>query len=371
MKKILDYYIIKKFTSIFAIIMICFIVIFVLVDIIDHLDKFIDKNLTSKEIIKYYLYTTPSIISIAIPMSLLISTIFTFGNLQKNNEVTAFKASGISVFRISLPIFIIGGIFCIILFYFDNTLVSESLQKRYEIDRKLKPYKKKFSQNSKTDIYYKLDNMYLEMKKFNYKNNTGYIISLQQYDNYDLKFRLDSKKMIWNEEKAMWMLSDCNIRNWKENIIKYREVADTIINIFSLGETNKDTAFVTPEFIKKEIVKPAEMNYWELDDFVTKLNAIDDKSIHKWQVNKYYKTAFACIPFIMVLFGVALSIQKPRRGYALGMGLSLVVIFSYMVLIRFGQSLGYNQIINPFLSVWFVNFLFFTIGLILISKVRT
>ena len=113
------------------------------------------------------------------------------------------------------------------------------------------------------------------------------------------------------------------------------------------------------------------MNYWELDEFITKLNAINDKGIHKWEVNKHYKTAFSCIPFIMVLFGIALSIQKPRSGYALGMGLSLIIIFLYMVLIKFGQSLGYNQIVNPFLSVWFVNFLFLSIGLVLISKVRT
>lgn len=371
MKKILDYYIIKKLISTFFTVMISFITIFVLIDIIDHIDKFIDKDLSSKEVLKYYFYTIPSIISIAIPMSLLISTIFTLGSLQKNNEVTAFKASGISIFRIASPILTIGTIFCFILFYFDNTIVANSLQKRYQIDKKLKPYSKKFTKNSKTDIYYKLDDTYLGIKKFNYKNNTAYIVSIQKYDNYDLKMRLDSKKMIWNEEKSMWKLLNCNIRNWIDNKLTYREISDTLISIYSVEKTQNDSIFVTPEFIKKEIVKPEEMNYWELQDFIIKLNALDDKGIHKWEVNKHYKTAFSFIPFIMVLFGIALSIQKPRKGYALGMGLSLMVIFSYMVLIRFGQSLGYNQIVNPFLSVWFVNFLFLTVGLRLILKIRT
>ena len=371
MKKILDYYIIKKFSITFVAVIISFITIFILVDIIDHTAKFIDRNLSSKEVLQYYIYTIPSIISITLPMSLLIATIFTFGNLQKNNEITAFKASGISIFRLSLPLFIIGTLFCFVLFYFDNMIVSESLQDRYEIDKKLKPYKKKFTKNSKTDIYYKLENTYLEMKKFNYKNNTGYLVSIQKQSSHDLNFRLDSKKMIWNENKTMWNLLDCNIRSWNNNKLSYREISDTLLNIFSITNTENDTVFITPEFIKKDIVKPQEMNYWELDEFITKLNAIDDKGIHKWEVNKHYKTAFSCIPFIMVLFGIALSIQKPRSGYALGMGLSLIIIFAYMVLIKFGQSLGYNQIINPFLSVWFVNFLFLTIGIVLISKVRT
>ena len=69
----------------------------------------------------------------------------------------------------------------------------------------------------------------------------------------------------------------------------------------------------------------------------------------------------------MILFGIALSIQKPRSGLALGVGLSLLVIFLYMVLIKFGQDfalseVGLNYIDNKelvaFLSLWTVNFIF-------------
>ena len=68
------------------------------------------------------------------------------------------------------------------------------------------------------------------------------------------------------------------------------------------------------------------MDYWELSAFIKKL---DNKglSTNRWLVNKHYKTAFACIPFIMIIFGLALSIQKPRSSHALGIGLSIIVIF--------------------------------------------
>ena len=76
MKKILDYYIIKKFLLIFSLTIFSFITISTLVNIIDHLDKFIDRNLSSEEILSYYILTLPHIISITLPMSLLVSTIF-------------------------------------------------------------------------------------------------------------------------------------------------------------------------------------------------------------------------------------------------------------------------------------------------------
>ena len=82
----------------------------------------------------------------------------------------------------------------------------------------------------------------------------------------------------------------------------------------------------------------------------------------------------------MVLFGVSLSIQKPRSGYALGVGLSLLVIFLYMVLLKVGQDFALSEVglkltsnkeVVAFLSIWTVNILFLITGSILFFKART
>ena len=94
-------------------------------------------------------------------------------------------------------------------------------------------------------------------------------------------------------------------------------------------------------------------------------------STTRWVVNKYYKTAFACIPLIMIVFGLALSIQKPRSSHALGIGLSITVIFMYYALIQFGKTLGYNNILPPLISVWSINLIFLSIGTFIYFKART
>ena len=73
----------------------------------------------------------------------------------------------------------------------------------------------------------------------------------------------------------------------------------------------------------------------------------------------------------MVLFGIALSIQKPRTNFTTGIGLSILVIFLYYLFIKAGQTLGYNNTLPPFLSIWLVNFLFLTTGTYLFIKSRT
>ena len=179
------------------------------------------KDLTSKEILTYYLYTIPLFINIAFPMSILIATIYTIGSLQKNNEITAIKASGISIRRIGLPIILLGIIFCCLSFYFENIIVVKSIQKRFAIEKKLKPHDSKYIKNRKTNIFYHLDDSFLEIKKFNYKNDTGYNISLQKYDGSDLIYRIDAKKMIWQTDSNSWNLINGSIREWKNDEFDY------------------------------------------------------------------------------------------------------------------------------------------------------
>ena len=358
MKKILDIYILKKFFSNFIYVIVSFTIIFIIVDMIDNIDKFISRGITNKEMFDYYILSIPWYISIALPMSLLIATIISFITLQKNNEITALKASGISIYRISSSLMIFGIIFCFISFYFENIIVMNTTNKKIPIEQKLK--NKKIFTTKKNDIYYHLDNAFLAIKNYNYNNDTGRNISIQFYNGSDLVSRIDAEKMIWSKELESWELKKLNIRKWTKGKVSFTNKSDSLINIKDLN----------PSIIKKDNINPEEMNYWELSSFISKLK---NKGLNytRWSVNKYFKTAFCCSSLIMMLFGITLSITSPRSNYTTGIGLSIIVIFLYYLLIKLGQSLGYNGILSPFLSVWFVNIIFITFGTYLLAKTRT
>ena len=358
MKKI-DFYLLKNFFKKLLTILLVFLIIFIAVDIIDNIDKFSTKNLTSEEIINWYIYTIPWFISLALPMSLLLSTISCFNQLQKNNELTALKASGISIWRISLPILSLGIIFSLISFFFDNSIVSTYLEKRSHIEKKIKP--NSFGRSTKkNNIYYHIDNSFLEIKKFNFKNNIGNNISIQNLIASDIKERIDADKMIWNKNENKWNLKNYVLTKWTTNKVKFSSSNDTLITITD----------ITPAILQKDNINPDDMSYWQLNTFINKMK---NKGLQytRWIVNKHFKTAFACSSLIMILFGISLSIQKPRSNFANSIGLSITVIFLYYIFIKFVQKLVYNNIINPFLSVWMVNILFLILGINLFIKART
>ena len=129
----LDQYLIRQFWVLLGLSILGFVSIFVIVDLIENMDRFMDNNVPSKIVIQYYVYTMPWFVSIGLPMSMLISTVFSLGSMVKRNEWTAMKASGISLYRVVIPFLLVSSCVSIGSFYLDNSLVSWGNEKKAEI----------------------------------------------------------------------------------------------------------------------------------------------------------------------------------------------------------------------------------------------
>ena len=350
MIKKIDIYIIKHFFYKLFFLIAGFIILFTLVSIIEHLDKFIDASMPAKDIFIYHLYSIPWFISIGLPMSILISTVFSFNSMQKNHEITALKASGIGLSRISIPLFLIGVVLSILSFQFENNVVTHYIQKKIALEQEYNLKRSSKKDVKKKDIFRQIgSNKILTIKKFKYLPNVAQNVSIQEFNNNKIINRFDPPKLKWNKRKKMWLAKEYSIRNFKDNIPSFiHSNKDTLININ-----------LTPFDLAQETLKPEEMNYWELERFVNKMyeNGLYEK---RWVVDLNFKSAFACI-----------SIRKPRANMAVGLTLSIGIIFLYYTLLKVGQSLGYSGVLNPFISVWSVNILFFIFGFYLFLKTKT
>jgi LPS export ABC transporter permease LptG len=361
MLKQLDRYILTQFFGKLFSTTAAFVTIFLVVDIIDHLDKFIDVSMPQEVIFRYYFHTLPWFISIGFPMAVLLSTVFTLSILQKNNELTAMKSSGIGIRRLAVPLLICGMIFSIISFIFDNQVVTRQYQKRMLLEEKHGLRKQTGKNLRKRDIYRQLGpNTIFSIQRFQFKNKIAHGISIQTISGQEILERFDAAKMVWDEKQNGWRVPRFTTRRWINNELAFTHShKDTLLNID-----------ITPLDLTRETGKPEEMNYWDLSDFVEKLvnNGIRDP---RWAVNLHFKTAFACTSFLMVLFGLSLSIRKPRSNLAVGVGMSIGVIFLYYAALKFGQTMGYRGVLPPFISVWWANLTFLGIGGYLFFKTRT
>jgi lipopolysaccharide export system permease protein len=101
----LDRYVFAEFTKIFVGTALGFPVLVTVIDLTDNLDKWLARNLPKGDIALSYVYGLPEAMYLVLPAAVLFATIFTIGALTRHSEITAAKASGISFYRLAVPIF--------------------------------------------------------------------------------------------------------------------------------------------------------------------------------------------------------------------------------------------------------------------------
>tara|TARA_B100000003_G_C10920672_1_gene367118 strand:- start:268 stop:1362 length:1095 start_codon:yes stop_codon:yes gene_type:complete len=360
----LDKYLIRQFWNILGIAILGFVSIFIIVDLIENLDRFMDNKVPMKIVIKYYFYTFPWFISIGLPMSMLIATIFSLGSIVKRNEWTAMKASGISLYRITVPLLLSGVFMSSISFILDNKLVAYGNEKRFEIDRDYVKRKSRhrLKKTLKNIFLQKNKTSHISLAKYNIKKEEGYELTIFELGNESIQKRIDAKNISWNKDKLKWSLNDYSIRNFtisgEETTVSINK-SDTLL---SLG--------FTPQEIQKQARKPEELDYFKLTKRIIELknNGVDTL---RWEVTRYMKVSFAFTNLIVVLFGIPLILLKEKNSLSFGAGTSVFVIFAYYAFIKFGQSLGFNGLLSPILSAWIGNIVFLVGGIILLYRSKT
>lgn len=352
--KLIDRYILRQFvvTAIFSVV--AFTVIFVVVDMMENLDNFLDKQATVGIVATYYLYFIPEIIKLMIPVAMLLSALFTTGRLSTFNELTALKSSGISLYRFLAPLLIFSLVVSGVSVYFNGWIVPFANKKKLEISRGY--FQRNIEVIAKSNIFIQdSPTRILSIGVFDDRLNSASHVSLQDFGKSDptvVVDRYDADQMRWDPATKSWTLIHGTQRIFGEG-------KETIQQFSSLpmGSLN-----FSPEDIRKKQEVPDEMAYEDLKQFI-KDEQHAGHDISRWLVDFYGKIAFPFANFIVVLFGVPFSSIKRRSGLGVEFGIAIAICFFYMIFLKVSQAFGYNGDINPLLTAWLANIIFLAGGL--------
>ncbi|MBN1560594.1 LPS export ABC transporter permease LptG [candidate division KSB1 bacterium] len=354
---ILHRYITRKFMQILLFAIVGFISIFVIVDLIENLDTFINNEYPTEAVIDFYLNYIPFILVLVLPVAMLISALFSVGNLARQNEIVAMKAAGISLYRIFLPIFVISILVSFIAMGVANYLVPRATERQSDLREQ---YEKNRSRQQRLDNIYIRDEQdrRITMRYFNVGNNTGNTVSIRTFESDSLKSRIDAKKITWQD--SLWLL--------QTGYERYFTSTGEIARSFDQKKFRSTT--LLPDNIAKQLKIPEEMSYSELKDFIREVER-NGANPDRWRVDLYLKIALPFANFIIVLFGTPLSSAQTRRsGAAKGFGISLAVTFVYFGILKTTQAMGHNGKIEPLLAAWFANVVFGVIGVFVLIRAK-
>ncbi len=360
MKRI-DGYIIRQFISTLLFALLAFIVLFVIIDLMEHLDDFIDSKVPEPIIIEYYVYFMPEIVKLVTPIAMLLACLFTTGRMSTSNEITILKASGMSLYRFMLPFLIVAFLISGISIYFNGWIVPKVNKKKIYIERvHLGRYGERYGRDN---IYFQdSQTRIVSIETFDNQRNVAWKVSIQDFSDTNatvIASRYDARQMNWDSTQHAWILIEGAHRTFTAS----REFES------SFGSFVFRSLRFTPEDVTKKIERPDEMGYREMKEFIQKQEE-SGNDVARWQVDFYSKVSFPFASFIVVLFGVPFAATKRRAGLALQFGISIGLCFVYLAFMKMSQVFGYNGSLNPMLTAWLANIIFICAAVLNIIRVK-
>ena len=357
MIRLLSRYVVRTFATTFILLVLGLPLLFIIADVTDNIDTYMEKGITGARLGLSYLYQLPLFVLYSFPIAALIATVFTIGGMTRHQELTAAKAGGVSFYRIFLPIAAMSVLLSVAAFGLGE-LTPITLQKRAVL------------MGDETAVRFG------PRMNFVYQTEREGVLTARRLDAgagelsqivLERNARGERPGLHRTAERATWTAK----HGWKLERGYIRELYTDGREVTTHFDTLRLAGLVeTPEDMLGGPKDPQAMGYREMSRFIGAIERSGGDA-NPLKVERAQKLAIPMAVMVIVLFGAPLVTSTQRGGTAYGVGVSLGVTIFYMLLFRVGRAVGSTGAVDPTLAAWFPNALFLVAGLALMSRVRT
>ena len=356
----LDRYIIYKFLSTYIFLITIIVVIAVIFDFNEQIDKLTRSHAPMQKVIfDYYVNFIPYFANLFSPLFVFIAVIFFTSKLADNSEIIAMKSTGMSFRRLLRPYMVSAAIIALSSFLLGAYVIPQTSVERVNFYNR---YIKK-----KTDIT-SIDNVQMQVDTgvvayityFDNVTKRGYGFSLDKFVDKKLVSHLTAQTITYDtlsERRCSWTLQQYQIRTLQGKREKLESGAklDTIIMM-----EPKDFFFVRNQ--------QETMTLPQLNEFIDRQKLRGAAGISTFEVEYHKRFAAPFAAFILTLIGVTLSCEKRKGGMGASIGAGIALSFAYILFQTISATFAINAGWPPMLSVWIPNILFAIIAGVLYRR---
>lgn len=365
---ILDDYVLRSFAGSFLLIEVSFVLLSLIFSLFELLGDIVRNHASLALVGDYLLNLTPRMIYGITPLSVLIAVLVTMSVLNRTNELTAMKATGISLYRIVLPILLIASALAVFMFAFDQVYLPEANRKqaalRSEIKGKpartfLRPGREwVFGENKPGQpahiFYYEF---------FDSANNRfANLTVLQFYPNtFVPSRRIFASDVSWDSQHHEWAFHNGWVRTFQ---------GGTISSYQTFQSRTFPEIAESPGYFKKENLQSSEMNFTQLARYIHNLSQRGFDTIPlRVQLNK--KFAYPLVTLVMAILAIPFALSMGRRGSLTGVAIAIGVAIAYWVTAGLFEAMGNVNTLPAMLAAWSPDLLFGLVGGYLLLRTPT
>jgi len=359
--RLLDVYVLRGFWFFFMLVLMVFVSLFVIITLFELLPDIIQNNAGVAVVASYFLYLLPQILYWVIPLTVLLAILISLGALTKTNEILAVKAGAISLYRLSIPLLVMGFLLSAGVYFMQEFILPYSNQRQDEYHDVIKgrapqTYRdpqRKWMVGSRDDRLYHYTyfdpsrNVFGGVEIFEFERNA---FTLRQW--------VFAARGMWDGNT--WVFED----GWIRRLAPDQSVGYEPFRSLPLTDVE------TPEYFKKEVRTAAQLSYSELKKYVGDLrqSGFDVTSL---TLDLYRKISFPLVSSIMAIIGIPFSFKTGKKGAFYGIGFCVVIGIIYWTTFELFERLGGINRLSPFIAAWFPNLIFGLSGMWMMLRVKT
>ena len=355
----LDRYVLSEFMKVFLNMALGFPVLVIIIDVVDHLEKYLNRHLTWKQIALSYVYWIPDSMFLVLPVAVLFATVFSIGGFTRHSEITAAKASGMSFHRVVAPIFVAAaGVMLLALGLGELVPVTNAKREELLEEHKYQPGQNRFNfaYAAQEGRVYKIGNLVIERH------------TIDQLEIERKGVSEDYPTVLIAAQVAQW---DSLSGTWMLKFGTMHVVPDSAHDMAVSFDSLRDHRFTeAPVDLTALPRSPDEMRFGELKRYIYSLER-SGANVNEMKVELSLKIAIPVTCLIIALFGAPLATSTQRGGTALGFGISLATTLIFLMMIQVTKAIGQGGIVPPYLAAWLPSLLFGSAGAVLLARVRT
>ena len=360
--RLMDIYVMRHFFFYFVLLTGSFIFLFEAFTFFELLDDITRHRIAFIVVIDYFRYLTPYLFYNLAPLAALVAVLVTLGVMSKNNEIVAIKASGVSLYRLSVPLLLAGVMLAGTLVILDDIYLPYANQRQDALRNQIKgrppqtyqrPQRWIFGENAKIynfDVFEPTQNLF-----------GGLTVLELDPATFQVRRRVFASRAQWSDSQKAWILEGGWVRDFDGGTTTHFEQ----FRVRDLPELTE-----APSYFNREFLQAFQMSWRDLRVYIDGLQQAG-YDVSALTVQWHRKLAFPMIAPISMLLAIPFAFFVGTRGAIGGVAIGVSIGIVYWSLAQLLQAMGGIGQLPPFLAGWSPDIIFFFLGLYFFLKMPT
>ncbi|MCG8463108.1 MAG: LPS export ABC transporter permease LptF [Holophagales bacterium] len=358
-----DRYILARFFNVLLLALFSGLTVYLVADLTENVEDILKNEIPTSVVVDYYQYKSFAILYEIAPIIVLVTTLTTFGLLSRTNEITAFKAIGVSLYRLAVPVVVASAQLASLAGVLQSEVLPASNARVAELKARIKGQQNLVPAGRRADRQW-LYGAGNQLYNYSFYDPERRELQNLQIFRFDEDYRLIGRLMVERAthiEGPWWTFT----RGWARTF-EGKEIS----GFSQFDEPMKYRLEESPEYFEGGLTPPDEMRYADLEAYIEQLRS-SGVAVPNLEVELHNKVAYPVISLVMALVALPFAFRLGRRGALYGIGLSLVLGIVLLVVLSVFQALGNAAVLPAAVAIWSPAAIFSIFSLYLFLGVRS